>query len=177
MPRVRHLLIEESSRKLDALNQDIWETGFTTQTLTDLGKVVQEIHHDTTLFERIPQAQQPGLSKGSAILTSAGIICRGCPGTESEVRDIYHTDDLIGEGCIQERLVEIWAKITGCWFDAPELYLSSLSDYNVIKGETGIHIIDADCRLNTPTLGCGGLYVIPEIHVDFSRPFFLNNAK
>lgn len=292
MPRDNFNYAEESSRKLDALNQDIWETGFTTQTLTDLGRIVQEVHHGTTLFERIPQAQQPGLSKGSSILTSAGIICRGCPRTESEVREIYHTDDLIGEGRIQERLVEIWARITGCWFEAPELYLSSLSemkdygtesevyfdidtcsvrklislkhynvlrlaldrviihnaifpdsflkvlgfgrnvegrfvivaeqpycagtivpeeeridfmldlgfveagedygmhlnyktdnlyigdlsDYNVIKGETGIHVIDADCRLNTPSLGCGGAYVIPGPHVDFNRPCFLKDA-
>ena len=91
---------EESSRKLDALNQDIWENGFTTRSLKDLAIIVKEIHNGTTLFERIPQAQQPGLSKGSSVLTSAGIICRGCPGTESEVREIYHTDDLIGEGLI-----------------------------------------------------------------------------
>lgn len=87
-----------------------------------------EVNHGTTLFERIPQAQQPGLSKGSSILTAAGIICRGCPGTESEVRKIYHTDDLIGEGRIQEQLVGAWARIYGCWFEFPELYLSSLSE-------------------------------------------------
>ena len=128
MSRVNLNTIQESTMKLDALNQAIWETGFTIQTLTELSRIVQEIHHGTTLFERIPQAQQPGLSKGSSILTSAGIICRGCPGTESEVREIYHTDDLIGEGLIQERLVEVWAKIVGCWFESPELYFSSLSE-------------------------------------------------
>ena len=290
MSRVNLNTIQESTMKLDALNQAIWETGFTIQTLTELSRIVQEIHHGTTLFERIPQAQQPGLSKGSSILTSAGIICRGCPGTESEVREIYHTDDLIGEGLIQERLVEVWAKIVGCWFESPELYFSSLSemkdfgtesevyfdvdtravrklislkhynvlrlaldriiihnaifpdssltvlgygrnmhgqfvvlaeqpycagisasekerrefmydlgfkdagvdfgmhlnyrtedlyigdlnDYNVIKGMSGIHVIDADCRLNTPTLGCGGTYRIPETHIDFSRRCFLS---
>ena len=120
--------IEESSRKLDVLNQDIWETGFNTRTLTNLAKIVEEVNHGTTLFERIPQAQQSGLSKGSSVLTSAGIICRGCPGTESEIREIYRTEDLVGEGRIQERLVELWARITGCWFEAPELYLSSLSE-------------------------------------------------
>ena len=278
--------IESSIKKLDDLNQAIWDNGFTTLTLTALKVIAEEVNHGTTLFERIPQAQQPGLSKGSSVLTSAGLICRGCPGTESEVREIYHTDDLIGEGRIQERLVETWARITGCWFDSPDLYLSSLSeikdygtesvvyfdvdhfvvrklislkhynvlrlaldriiihnavftdsamkvlgfglnemkqfvvvveqpycagsvvseqerrdfmyamgfedagsdygmhlnyrtsslyigdlnDYNVIKGESGIHVIDADCRLNTPTLGCGGSYIIPQTHLDFSHP-------
>ena len=286
MSRTQQSFIEESSRKLDILNQAIWDYGFTTETLTALAKFTEEINHGTTLFERIPQAQQPGLSKGSPILTSAGLICRGCPGTESEVREIYHTDDLIGEGRIQEHLVETWARITGCWFESPDLYLSSISeikdygtesvvyfdvdslvvrklislkhynvlrlaldriiihnsvfndsamkvlgfgrnsnnlfvvvieqpycagtivseqerrnfmyamgfedagadygmhlnyrnsslyigdlnDYNVIKGESGIHVIDADCRLNTPTLGCGGSYIIPQPHLDFSHP-------
>ena len=286
VPRFDRNILVESTRKLDELNQAIWDSGFTTQTLTALTILAQEVNHGTTLFERIPQAQQPGLSKGSSILTSAGLICRGCPGTESEVREIYHTDDLIGEGRIQERLVEVWARITGCWYESPDLYLSSLSDikdygtesvvyfdvdnlvvrklislkhynvlrlaldriiihnavftdsamkvlgfgrnedgqfvivieqpycagtvvseqerrdfmyamgfedagsdygmhlnyrssslyigdlndYNVIKGESGIHVIDADCRLNTPTLGCGGAYVIPQPHLDFSSP-------
>ena len=35
------------------------------------------------------------------------------------------------------------------------LYIGDLNEYNIIKGEEGIHVIDADCRLNTPTLGCG----------------------
>lgn len=255
-----------------------------------LATITQEVHYGTTVFERIPQAQQRGLSKGSAVLTSAGIICRGCPGTESEIREIYHTDDLIGEGRIQERLVEAWARISGRWFEAPELFLSSLSkmmdygtesvvyfdvsarkvrklislkhynvlrlaldriiihnaifpnsflkvlgfgrdaggqfviiaeqpycagsivpekermafmyglgfedagvdygmhlnyrtgslyigdlnEYNLIKGESGIHVIDADCRLNTVTLGCGGSYVIPQPDIDFTRPCFLH---
>lgn len=290
MVRSNSRLLEESAKKLDALNQAIWESGFNTATLTELSIITQEIHHGTTLFERIPQAQQRGLSKGSSLLTAAGIICRGCPGTESEIREIYHTDDLVGEGRIQESVVESWARINGCWFDYPELYLSSISDvrdfgtesevffdvdhflvrklitlkhynvlrlaldrivihnavfsdaamkvigygknangefvivveqpycsgtvateeerrsfmhglgfsdagadygmflnyctdslyigdlndYNVIKGENGIHVIDADCRLNTVTLGCGGSYMIPQTHVDFSRPCFFN---
>ena len=260
MPRLNQSIIEESSKRLDALNQDIWETGFTTQTLTELAKIVQEVNHSTTLFERIPQAQQPGLSKGSSVLTAAGIICRGCPGTESEVREIYDTDDLVGEGLIQERLVEIWARITGCWFEAPELYLSSLSEmkdfgtesevyfdvesctvrklislkhYNVLRlaldrviihnalfpdsclkvlgygrNQAGKFVIvveqpyceggivpeqecvafmnglgfeaaggDYGMHLNFKTshlyIGCGGTYIIPQVHVDFSKPCFL----
>jgi hypothetical protein len=289
MTRWNDQISEVSSQKLDVLNQEIWETGFTTHSLTELARLTEEVNNGTTLFERIPQAQQPGLSKGSSILTAAGIICRGCPRTESEVREIYCTTDLIGEGRIQERLVEIWARITGCWFEHPELYLSSLSeikdygtesvvyfdvahclvrklislkhynvlrlaldriiihnalfsdsflkvlgfgrnqdeqfvvvveqaycaggkvseqerqnfmynlgfadagadygmhlnyctpdiyigdlnDYNVIKGEAGIHVIDADCRLNTTSLGYGGSYVIPFPNIDFSKTCFL----
>ena len=119
MARIDRHLLESSAKKLDELNQAIWDFGFTTQTMTALAILVQEVNNGTTLFERIPQAQQPGLSKGSSILTSAGIICRGCPGTESEVREIYHTDDLIGEGRIQERLVETWARITGVGLSRP----------------------------------------------------------
>ena len=52
------------------------------------------------------------------------------------------------------------------------LYIGDLNEYNIIKGEEGIHVIDADCRLNTPTLGCGGNYRIPSPHVDFSRPCY-----
>ena len=120
--------VEESFRKLNDLNQEIWDYGFTTHSLSVLAKIIEEVNDGTTLFERIPQAQQPGLSKGSSVLTAAGIICRGCPRTESEVREIYRTDDLIGEGLIQEHLVEKWAKITGCWYEHPDLYLASLSE-------------------------------------------------
>lgn len=50
------------------------------------------------------------------------------------------------------------------------LYVGDLNEYNVIKGEVGIYVIDADCRLNTPALGCSGSYVIPQPHLDFSLP-------
>lgn len=55
-------------------------------------------------------------------------------------------------------------------YRSPNLYIGDLNDYNVIKGESGIHVIDADCRLNTPTLGCGGTYVIPQPMLDFTSP-------
>ena len=105
----------------------IWDKGFTTGSLRFLVNLTKEVYEGTTLFERIPQAQQPGLSRGSALLCAAAIVCRGCPGTESEAREIYRTDDLVGEGRIQEALIEEWARITGCWFDDARLYLSSLS--------------------------------------------------
>lgn len=277
--------IFESSRKLDSLNQRIWDTGFTTETLTLLEILSKEVYNGTTLFERIPQAQQPGLSRSSTLLCSAAIICRGCPGTESEKREIYRTADLAGDGRIQESLVELWARITGCWFDKPNLYLSSISqvidygtestvffdvsrrlvrkfitlkhynvlrlaldriilhnalfpnaylkvigfgkdvksfgilveqpyiegsiteekerasfmyclgfkdagedygmhlnyktdtlyvgdlnEFNVYKHESGaIFVFDADCRLNTPTLGCGGKWQIPEPNIIFNN--------
>lgn len=272
-----------SSKKLDSLNQSVWDNGFTTETLGQLAILTKEVYDGTTLFERIPQAQQPGLSRGSEILCAAAIICRGCPGTESENREIYRTADLIGDGRIQETLVEEWARIVGCWFNDARLYLSSISqaydvgtestvffdvshrlvrkfitlkhynvlrlaldrviihnaifpdaymrvfgfgrdeegafgllieqpyitgsvvpgperadfmykmgfadagedfgmhlnyktdhlyigdlnEYNVLKGKTGIHVFDCDCRLNIPTLGCNGTWVIPIPNVEF----------
>lgn len=280
--------ISESTRKLDFLNQRIWNNGFTTETLHLLRQTATEVKNGTTVFERIPQKQQPGLSRGSQILCEATLICRGCPGTESETREIYRTEDLIGDGRIQETLVENWARITGCWYDDARLFLSSISqaydygtestvffdvtkrlvrkfitlkhynvlrlaldrviihnaifpnsalrvfgfgrdengvfgilveqpyiegsivpeeervafmskmgfseagedygmhlnyktdelyigdlnDYNMLKGNSGIHVFDADCRLNVPSLGCGGIWIVPAIHVDFSSPYF-----
>ena len=282
--------IATSSKKLDSLNQMIWDKGFTTETLSLLVNLTKEVYDGTTLFERIPQAQQPGLSRGSALLCAAAIVCRGCPGTESEAREIYCTDDLVGEGRIQETLIEEWARITGCWFDDARLYLSSLShaydfgtestvffdvdqrlvrkfitlkhynvlrlaldriiihnaifrddymkvvgfgrdeetrfgvlieqpyvegvavpetermdfmhklgfedagedfgmhlnyrtdnlyigdlnEYNLLKGESGIHVFDCDCRLNVPTLGCKGKWQIPTPKIDFSNPCFFS---
>lgn len=280
-----------SSRKLDTLNQKIWDLGFTTETLRELNQVAKEIYDGTTVFERIPQAQQPGLSRGSTLLCAAAVICRGCPETESEKREIYRTDDLVGEGRIQETLIEEWARIVGCWYDDARLFLSSISQvfdfgtestvffdvphrlvrkfitlkhYNVLrtgldriivhnalfpnsylkvlgfgKDEEGIfgtlveqpyvegcvvseqervefmhnmgfedagedygmrlnyktdnlyvgdlnefnllkhpngsiHVLDADCRLNVPTLGCEGKWIIPKTGVDHSSPCFIN---
>lgn len=279
-------LAQESSRKLDFLNQKIWDEGLSVGTLSFLKELCKEVYNGTTLFERFPQAVQPGLSAGSEVLCSAAIICRGCPCTESEIRPIYRTDDLIGDGRIQEQIVEFWARLVDCWHEQAETYLASLcqisdcgteskvffdvtkrrvfkaislvhynvlrlaldrivihnavfynsalkvigfgrnekgdfvilveqpyveggvvteserlalmknlgfkeagedygmhlnyytddiyvgdlNEYNLIKSEE-IHIIDADCRLNVPTLGCGGSYVIPQPDLDFSRPF------
>ena len=279
-------VVSESSRKLDFLNQKIWEEGFSADILSALGLISKEVYDGTTIFERFPQAVQSGLSQGSEVLCAAAIICRGCPCTESEVRPIYRTDDLIGDGRIQEQIVEAWARIVGCWFEQAELFLSSISqisdkgteslvffdvtkrcvrkaislihynvlrlaldrivihnalfqnsflkvfgfgrntkgefvilveqpyieggivteeerlilmsklgfveagedfgmhlnyrtddlyvgdlnEYNLIKGESEIHIIDADCRLNVPSLGCDGHYLIPQPNLDFSCP-------
>lgn len=33
---------------------------------------------------------------------------------------------MTGEGCIQEHLVERWARLSGKWIDEPELYLEEL---------------------------------------------------
>lgn len=123
----REHIAEVSFRKLNSLNQKIWDNGFTTETLSDLTAIAKEVYNGTTLLERIPQKQQSGLSRGSALLCAAAIICRGCPGTESENREIYRTSDLVGDGRIQETLVESWARIVGCWFDDARLYLSSIS--------------------------------------------------
>ena len=127
-----------SSRKLDSLNQKVWDCGYTTETLGQIAILAKEVYNGTTLFERIPQAQQPGLSRGSEILCAAAIICRGCPGTESEKREIYRTTDLIGDGLVQETLVEQWARIVGCWFDDARLYLSSISQAYDIGTESTV---------------------------------------
>lgn len=282
-------LAQESSRKLDFLNQNIWDEGLNAENLSNLEILSKEVKNGTTLFERFPQAVQSGLSAGSEVLCSAAIICRGCPCTESEIRPIYRTDDLIGDGRVQEQIVEAWARVAGRWCEHAEshlasmcqisdsgteskvyydvtkrrvlkaislvhynvlrlaldrivihnalfqnsalkvfgfgrnekgafvvlveqpyveggvvteeermalmknlgfkeagedygmhlnyytedLYVGDLNEYNLIKGEE-IHIIDADCRLNVPTLGCGGQYVVPQPKLDFSRPFAFN---
>ena len=51
------------------------------------------------------------------------------------------------------------------------LYVGDLNEYNVIRGELGVNVVDADCRLNVSTLECGGKYVIPQTQIDFSEPF------
>jgi len=57
-------------------------------------------------------------------------------------------------------------------YNNDEIYIGDLSPLNVIKGETGIHVIDADCRLNVPSLGCGGKYKIPQYPNEILSPFF-----
>ena len=93
--------------RLNDINQRVWEQGFTANNLRDLETLSEDIKNGAAVFERIPYAQQSGLSKGSEVLCAASIICRGCPRTESETRQIYDTDDLFGEGRIQEYLVHI----------------------------------------------------------------------
>ena len=99
--------------RLNDFNQRVWDNDFTEENLKDLEIIVEDIKNGAAVFERIPYAQQSGLSKGSEVLCAASIICRGCPRTESETRQIYDTDDLFGEGCIQEHLVERWARLSG----------------------------------------------------------------
>ena len=78
----------------------------TISNIKELNLIAEDIKNGAAVFERIPQAQQSGLSKGSEVLCAASIICRGCPRTESETRPIFDTSDLEGEGRIQEHLVE-----------------------------------------------------------------------
>ena len=112
--------------RLNDINQRVWEQGFTSGNLKDLETLSEDIKNGAAVFERIPYAQQSGLSKGSEVLCAASIICRGCPRTESETRQIYDTYDLFGEGRIQEYLVETWARLSGKWIDEPESYLEEL---------------------------------------------------
>ena len=112
----------EDFERLNDINQRIWEQGFTSGNLKDLETLAKDITNGAAVFERIPYAQQSGLSKGSEVLCAASIICRGCPRTESETRQIYDTDDLFGEGRIQEHLVEQWARLSGGWISMGHHY-------------------------------------------------------
>ena len=99
--------------RLNDINQRVWEQGFTSGNLKDLETLSEDIKNGAAVFERIPYAQQSGLSKGSEVLCAASIICRGCPRTESETRQIYDTDDLFGEGRIKDtcQLIPYFFKI------------------------------------------------------------------
>ena len=96
----------DTFERLNDINQRIWEDGFTTSNLKELYLTAEDIKNGAAVFERISYAQQSGLSKGSEVLCASSIICRGCPRTESEARQIFDTSDLEGEGRIQEYLVE-----------------------------------------------------------------------
>lgn len=72
--------------RLNDINQRVWDNGFTEENLKDLEIIMEDIKNGAAVFERIPYAQQSGLSKGSEVLCAASIICRGCPRTESETR-------------------------------------------------------------------------------------------
>ena len=96
----------EAFERLNDINQRIWDNGFTASNIKELNLIAEDIKNGAAVFERIPYAQQSGLSKGSEILCAASIICRGCPRTESETRQIFDTSDLEGESRIQEHLEE-----------------------------------------------------------------------
>lgn len=265
-----------STDRLVSISRNICEYGFNSIVLSEIKDFVKHLNDGTALFERIPQAQLSGMSERYGFLCEASIVCSGCPCTESELREIYCTDDLVNDGLIQQELIESWARSIGIWYDNPEDYLNTLSgirddgtesqvfispedskvyklislkhynvvrlaldrliihnalfpatylkvfgfgknennkfvimveqpyvrgrgvteeerfdfmmkmgfeeagmdyglhlnyktddlyvgdlnQFNVLKGESGIHVIDADCRLNVPTLGCGGHYAI-----------------
>ncbi len=138
--------IEKSVLKLDTINQKIWEKGFNIDTLSTLTTLTKEVYNGTTVFERIPQAQQSGLSRGSAFLCSAAIICRGCPRTESENREIYSTEDLIGDGRIQE--------VYSPYRFYPSLFLGQIT------------------LLLAPLLQPGEVFAVPEEGVLFDRFYF-----
>ena len=62
--------------RLNDINQRIWNNGFTKDNLTDLELIAEDIKNGAAVFERIPYAQQSGLSKGLEVLCAASIICR-----------------------------------------------------------------------------------------------------
>ena len=61
--------------RLNDINQRIWNDGFTDENLKDLDLIAEDIKNGATVFERIPYAQQSGLSKGTEVLCAASIIC------------------------------------------------------------------------------------------------------
>ena len=56
-------------------------------------------------------------------------------------------------------------------YKTSDLYVGDLNEFNAIKGEHGLHVIDADCRLNVSEIDCGGTYAIRQPNLDFSRPY------
>ena len=56
-------------------------------------------------------------------------------------------------------------------YKTPDLYIGDINEFNAIKGDYGLHVIDADCRLNVPEIDCGGTYIIKQPVVDFSNPY------
>lgn len=134
-------------KRLNDINQRIWNFGFSQENLTDLDIIAEDIRNGRAVFERIPQAQQSGLSKGSKILCAASVICRGCPRTESETREIYDTEDLQGEGLIQEILVEQWARRTGCWFEQPEDFLMNICQLQDNGTESAVFFDAYNCAV------------------------------
>ena len=133
--------------RLNDINQRVWEQGFTANNLRDLETLSEDIKNGAAVFERIPYAQQSGLSKGSEVLCAASIICRGCPRTESETREIYDTEDLQGEGLIQEILVEQWARRTGCWFEQPEDFLMNICQLQDNGTESAVFFDAYNCAV------------------------------
>ena len=54
--------------------------------------------------------------------------------------------------------------IAGTEYCNDTIYLGDLHDENVLKDPFGyIHVIDCDARLNTPSLGLGGRWTVPEV--------------
>ena len=49
--------------RLNDINQRVWEQGFTANNLRDLETLSEDIKNGAAVFERIPYAQQSGLSK------------------------------------------------------------------------------------------------------------------
>ena len=134
-------------KRLNDINQRIWNSGFSQENLADLDVIAEDIKNGRAVFERIPQAQQSGLSKGSKILCAASVICRGCPCTESETREIYDTEDLQGEGLIQEILVEQWARRMGCWFEHPEKLLKDICQLQDNGTESAVFFDAYNCAV------------------------------
>ena len=56
-------------------------------------------------------------------------------------------------------------------YKTDDLYVGDLNEFNVLKGESGYHVIDADCRLNVSALECGGTYIVPQPELDFTQSF------
>lgn len=121
-------LYRKSRESIAGLGKMIRKDGIDGATFRQIQKLSKEILYGETILERFPQRVMPGLAEGSQALCAAALVCGGCPETITESREIYDTEDLIGEGLIQEQMVEAWAKRAGCWMEHPEQDLSSLSE-------------------------------------------------
>ena len=112
--------------------------------VADVSYIAKEIYNGTTILERIPQGVRQGLAAGSLKLCAAEALCNGCPATESESRPLYDTDDLKGEGLIQEQLVEKWARASDSWIEGPEDYLASRAELKDAGTESVVYFCPSE---------------------------------
>lgn len=134
-------------------NSDFWEhikaiisRGFTPEGLAELDEYADKFTCGQLLYKRFSPSEQYGCSTGGHAHVIASLLTGAEVGSDSVAEGENDFKRQCQRGEAQARIIEQWAKATGCWTDDIEDTLTSLMGEQIAEGGEA-HVYDHGATL------------------------------